>query len=180
MNEKTNLTETTSQDPSDQFLSLDEYENQLVTDLNQILIGLILPEECINFVVTRLIANTYTSDYNKTVQLPSCDDACDYCLQLSKSKDVSVIFPFLNKIDVRFAFTEIFHGSVNKIINMQMTVEPVQKIRNYPSANMTFFGLTSKATPQLKSVEKLLIILLVTDILKISHCKIIVEKMEES
>lgn len=45
---------------------------------------------------------------------------------------------------------------------------------------MKVFGPTLKATPQLKSVEQLLLILLVTDILKISHRKVIVEEKEDS
>lgn len=48
MNEITNINETTSQNPSVQLLSLDDYRRQSISDLNEFLIGLILPEECIN------------------------------------------------------------------------------------------------------------------------------------
>ena len=58
-----------------------------------------------------------------------------------------------------------------------MRVELLQKIRRYPDANLKYFKSKSKTIPSLKSVEQLILILLVTNILKITHRVITVEEV---
>ena len=124
---------------STQLLPLKDYQRQSIEDLNVLIIGLILPQECINCYVARLTANPYTAIHNQTVDLPPCNNACDYCLKVNKSSGASLGFPLLNKSGVQFSFADMYHGSENKIMDMEMTVELLQKIRRYPDANMSFF-----------------------------------------
>ena len=63
----------------------------------------------------------------------------------------------------------MYHGTDNEIMDMEMTVEVLQKIRRYPDASMKFFKSATKVMPSLKSVEQLILILLLTNILKITH-----------
>ena len=162
---------------STQLLPLKDFQRQSIEDLNVLIIGLILPQECINCYVARLTANPYTAIHNQTVDLPPCNNACDYCLKVNKSSDGSVGFPLLNKVGVQFSFADMYHGSENKIIDMEMTVELLQKIRRYPDANTSFFKSSSKTMPTLKSVEQLILVLLVTNILKIAHRVITVDNI---
>ena len=50
-----------------------------------------------------------------------------------------------------------------------MTFELIHKIRRYLEANMKFFKVNANGIPSVKSVEQLILILLVTSILKLTH-----------
>ena len=139
------------------------------------IIGLILPQECINCYVARLTANPYTEAHNNTVVLTPCTNACDYCLSVSNNKSIG--FPLLNKAGVQFSFADMYHGTDNKIMDMEMNVILLQKIRRYPEANMKYFKSTAKTMPSLKSIEQLILILLVTNVLKITHRVVIVDEI---
>ena len=103
--------------------------------------------------VARLTANTYTTTHNHTVVLPQYNNACDYCLKVNKSSSVSFGFRLLNKAGVKFSFADMYHGTDNKIMDMEMTVEVLQKIQRYPNASMKFFKSAAKTMPSLKSFE---------------------------
>ena len=62
-------------------------------------------------------------------------------------------------------------------MDMEMNVDLLQKIRRYPDANMKYFKSTAKTMPSLKSVEQLILILLVTNVLKITHRVVIVDEI---
>ena len=89
-----------NQSQSFQLSPLDEYYSQYISNLNGVVVGLILPSECIKYIVARLTENPYAAVYSKTVQLLSCGDTCDYCLRLCKSKAASAPFPLVNKAGV--------------------------------------------------------------------------------
>ena len=72
----------------------------------------------------------------------------------------------------------MYHGTENKVMDMEMTVEVLQKIRQYPDANMKFVKSTAKTMTSFKSVEQLILVLLVTNILKITHRIVRVDKID--
>ena len=111
----------------------------VVEDLNEYIIGLILPTECIKCYVARLTSNPFLAEYNKTVILQPCKDACDFCLRENKCKSAKPAFPKLNKEGVHFSFADTCHGLENEIVDMEITVELIQKIRQYPQVNKTFY-----------------------------------------
>ena len=114
------------------------------------IIGLILPQECVNCYVARLTANPYAEAHNNTVVLPPCTNACDCYLRGSNKLSSSFGFPLLNKAGVQFSFADMYYGTDNKIMDMEMNVDLLQKIQRYPDGNMKFSNQPLKRYHRLK------------------------------
>lgn len=63
-------------------------------------------------------------------------------------------------------------------MDLEMAVKVLQKIRRYLDASMKFFKSAAETMPSLKSVEQLILILLVTNILKITHRIVTVDEKD--
>ena len=164
---------------SAQLLLLKEYFLQCVEDFNIYIVVLIIPIEFINWYADRLTENPYTALHNQTVELPPYQNICDYCLRLNKSNLASPSCPLLNRSGVQFSFTYMYHGTDNDIVYIEMTIELIQEIRRYPEAHMEFCKSTTKIISSLKSFDQLIIILLVTNILILTHPIVTVDEIDK-
>ena len=99
--------------------------------------------------------------------------------QKNKYKLATPGFPKLNKEGAQFSFVDIYHGSENKISDMEMTVELIQNIFQYLQANKHFFNTNANGLPSVKSIEQPILILSVTNILKPTHRVITMDEIDE-
>ena len=136
---------------------------------------MILPAEYMSYHISCLTGKPYNETHNKTVNFPPSKNACDYCLRKKKLRDASPATPLLNQWGIRRSFSDIYHGIKNKIIDIEMKDELMQKICRYPCVSMKLFSSSSKAMILLRNIKQLVMVLLATGIIKLTHIVVKVE-----
>jgi hypothetical protein len=103
-------------------------------------------------------------DYNMTVPLPACGNACDYCLRNNGDVTANKAFPSVVRVGLKRVLLDLFIGE-RRILNPTIDDDFSKVIQGYPQVQRIVFASKSKKLPEKMKIEQLILMLLVSSIL---------------
>jgi hypothetical protein len=149
---------------SDKILPLKEYRQMLIDDLLAVVKMYVLPIECFHCYLARRLANPFMKDYNMSVPLAACGNACDYCLRNNGDVTANKAFPSVVRLGLKRVLLDLFIGE-RRVLNPTIDDDFTKVVQRYPSIQRIVFASKSKKVPEKMKIEQLLLMLLVSSIL---------------
>jgi hypothetical protein len=136
----------------------------LLDDLLDLVKMYVLPIECYHCYLARRLANPFMREYNMTVPLDSCNNACDYCLRNNGDATANKPFPGVVRIGLKQMLLDLFIGE-RRILNPTIDDDFIKVVQRYPLVQRNVFASKSKKVPEKMKIEQLILMLLVSSIL---------------
>lgn len=145
------------------YLIVSSLRAHQIRRLKQVPNVLVLPHECQQCMLERGLANNPFTNPLSAPLLP-CGNRCQFC----SDGGIHPKFPRIHIAGVCAALLDLFLSE--RIMDNPSFDKGgiIDSLRNYPGAQMSFFGVNSKALPKPIDIKNLLLMLLTAGIIK--HC----------